>query len=344
MAYDINKSDGSLLVTVNDGKIEDTASSIKLVGKNYTGYGEFIAEDLIHMLEHFANTSAPSSPQIGQLWFDKSSNKLNVYDNSGNWKEIAQLVATGTEPNSSTRLTGDLWWDTANEVLYIWNGTKHVPVGIGSGSTSIRVVTILDTGGTPHICIANIHDNRFVSVMSGDSFTPANTELQPDNTLIVSEFPSIGKGVNMTNRADFKFRGTATVAEYADLAERYHSGKPLEPGTLVGIHSSIEYEIAETTSIASPWVFGVISTAPGVELNANAGGDDTHPFVALTGRVPCKVIGPIRKGQRLVSSATPGVAKGAAIGDTPWEAIFGRALENYDSEEVGIIEVVVGVK
>lgn len=344
MAYDINKSDGSLLVTVPDGSIEDTASSIKLIGKNYTGYGEFIAENLIHMLEHFASTSAPSSPQAGQLWFDKASNKLNVYDNNGNWKEIGQLVSTATEPNASTRLTGDLWWDTANEVLYIWNGTKHVPVGIGSGSTSVRIVNILDTGGTNHVCIAQIHDNRFVSVTSGDSFTPASTELQPDNTLIVSEFPTIGKGINMTNRQDFKFRGTATVAEYADLAERYHAGKVIEPGTLVGIHSSNEYEIEVVSSVASPWVFGVISTAPGVELNANAGTDATHPYVALAGRVPCKVVGPIRKGQRLVSSGIPGVAKGCAIGEAPWEAIFGRALENYDSTEVGIIEVVVGVK
>lgn len=349
MAYDINKTDGTLLVTVADGSVESSASSIKLIGKNYSGYGEFIAEDLIHMLEHFAETSAPSSPLTGQLWFDKSKNKLNVYDANANWKEIQNGVASATEPNASTRVTGDLWWDTVNNIMYVWDGTKHVPVGIGSGATGVRVVTILDTLGVSHICVVTQHNNRYVMIVSGDAFTPAASELQPDATTIVSEFPTIGKGENMTNRTDFKFRGTATVAEYADVAERYSANAELEPGTVVMIDHDGDSEVRAVDGHASPYVFGVVSTAPGIELNANAGTDATHPYIALAGRVPCKVIGPVHKGQKLVSAGEtkdgvqiPGVAKAVAFGQGFDDAKFAVALENYaDDETVGTIEVVI---
>ncbi len=69
MAYDINKRNGDLLVSVADGTLDST-TSIKLIGKNYVGYGEQIAEDFVHMLEHFANLTEPTNSIIGQLWFD----------------------------------------------------------------------------------------------------------------------------------------------------------------------------------------------------------------------------------------------------------------------------------
>jgi hypothetical protein len=350
MAYDINKSDGSLLVTVQDGSIESSASSIKLVGKNYSGYGEFIAEDLIHMLEHFAETTAPTSPITGQLWFNTAKNKINVYDSVGNWKEIGHVVATATEPNASTRVTGDLWWDTATNVLYVWNGTAHVPVGIGSGTTAVRIVQIEDTGGTTHTVIVEQHNNRFIKITSGDSFTPASSELQPDNTTIVSEFPTIGKGINMTNRTDFKFRGTATVAEYADVAERYQIKEEGSAGDVVMIDFDGDAEIRVADQHATPYVFGVISTAPALEMNASAGIDVTHPYIALAGRVPCKVIGPIAKGQKLIVAgvhpktqvAIPGVAKAVPWDGDKADSRFAVALEAYaDEDNVGTIEVVV---
>ncbi len=350
MAYDINKTDGSLLVTVQDGSIESSASSIKLVGKNYTGYGEFIAEDLIHMLENFSNPSAPSSPISGQCWFNTTTNKLNVYDAAGNWKELGHIVASATEPNAATRRTGDLWWDTATNSMFVWNGTAHVPVGIGSGTTSVRVVTIVDTGGTSHTCLVEQHNNRFVTIMSGDSFTPAASELQPDNTTIVSEFPTIGKGTNMTNRTDFKFRGTATVAEYADVAERYKIKAEGTAGDVVMIDYNGDAEIRIADEHASAYVFGVISTAPALEMNASAGTDATHPYIALAGRVPCKVIGPIQKGQKLVvagvhpktSVAIPGVAKAVPFDGSKMDSRFAVALEAYtDEDNIGTIEVVV---
>ena len=137
------------------------------------------------------------------------------------------------------------------------------------------------------------------------------------------------------------FDGTATQAEYADLAERYESDGEYDAGTVVKIGGT--KEITQTTSDCDVDVFGVISTAPAYMMNSAAGNNATHPYVALVGRVPVKVVGKVSKGQRLVSSSMPGVAR-AATGSEPCNAIIGRSLQNKQTDECEKIEIVVGLK
>ena len=138
--------------------------------------------------------------------------------------------------------------------------------------------------------------------------------------------------------------GTATTALYADLAELYTSDVAYEPGTVVKIGG--ESEVTQTTIEHCPEVFGIVSTHPAYLMNSGAEGL-TVP-VALEGRVPCKVIGEVRKGQRLVTSTEAGVARAIASYEKEvgmdWFRVVGRALENKDTLGVGLIEVVVGVK
>ena len=88
-------------------------------------------------------------------------------------------------------------------------------------------------------------------------------------------------------------------------------------------------------------VAGVISANPAFRMNCEAGEDSTHPYVALAGRVPCRVAGKIKKGNNMVTSGIPGVAV-AAVGDIKVGSMIGKALENYDSDHIGTIEVAVG--
>ena len=81
MAYTINKTDGTILATVADGTI-NTDTSITIVGKNYAGYGEFLNENMVKLLESGANTSQPSAPLTGQLWFDKTNGLLTISNTS----------------------------------------------------------------------------------------------------------------------------------------------------------------------------------------------------------------------------------------------------------------------
>lgn len=132
--------------------------------------------------------------------------------------------------------------------------------------------------------------------------------------------------------------GTSTLeATYADLAERYEADAIYKPGTVMVIGG--EKEVTKSTSRAHTSPAGIISTAPAFKMNYTAGTDETHPYVALKGRVPCKVVGPIEKGNRLVSSATPGHAEAWREGDSP-NAVIAVALENWNGEP-GVIEVMV---
>ena len=131
----------------------------------------------------------------------------------------------------------------------------------------------------------------------------------------------------------------ATSAQYADLAEMYVADTAYAPGTVVEFGG--DCEITTTTTTHSTQVAGIISTQPAYLMNATQTGE--YPLeVALVGRVPCRVVGTIRKGDRLVSSDLPGVAQALNIDLYQPGCIVGKALAEYNSTEPGVIEVAVG--
>jgi hypothetical protein len=133
------------------------------------------------------------------------------------------------------------------------------------------------------------------------------------------------------------FQGTATSARFADLAENYLGDNTYEPGTVIVFGG--QNEVTHSTEFMTTKIAGVVSTNPAHLMNAEMPGDFVVA-VALQGRVPCKVQGKINKGDMLVASDVPGVA---VANDNPkLGSVIGKALENYDSTEIGTIEVVVG--
>lgn len=132
------------------------------------------------------------------------------------------------------------------------------------------------------------------------------------------------------------FVGLATSARYADVAERYAADQEYQPGTVVVFGG--EYEITASSSENDTSVAGIISTDPAFLMNSDAGNDDTHPYVALVGRVPCKVFGPVRKGQLLTTGPN-----GAAVATSSpvLGSIVGKALEDHSGDSYGVIEVSV---
>ena len=135
--------------------------------------------------------------------------------------------------------------------------------------------------------------------------------------------------------------GSRLNATYADLAERFAADDVYEAGTVVSLGG--EKEITKVQYELSEDVFGVISDTAAYLMNAAAGNDDTHPAVAVSGRVPVKVTGSVKKGDRLVS-AGDGLARAAKKGEaTPFNTI-GRALEDKTSEGIGYVESFVAIK
>ena len=133
----------------------------------------------------------------------------------------------------------------------------------------------------------------------------------------------------------------ATTALYADVAERFASDEIYEPGTVVELGGSAE--ITRVQHDASETVFGVISTRPAFTMNGGAGDNDTHPPVAMTGRVPVKVTGIVNKGDRLIS-AGDGMARAAQPGEATSFNVIGRALTGKSTVEAGTVEAIVTIK
>lgn len=130
------------------------------------------------------------------------------------------------------------------------------------------------------------------------------------------------------------FRGVASSAQYADLAEKYEADALYEPATVVVFGG--ENEITTTTTLADTRVAGVISEYPAYIMNSLADGQP----VALRGKVPVKVVGVVRKGDLLVTGELAGSAV-VASGDYSPNAVFAKSLENKDSTDSGIVMAVI---
>ena len=470
MAYTINLTDGTIFAVIADGTI-NTDSSMTLVGKNYAGYGEFLDENFIHLLESGSNTTAPGDPLVGQLWWDKTNGLMKVYNGTA-FKVISAATASASAPTSN--VTGDLWFDTVNAQLKVYNGASFILVGpaftSGTGTSGAIVDTITDTSpGADHVVVKIFVNNTIVSIFSKDAtFTPAaalsgfstispglnmsttvagavfkgtatnadtldsldstafmrsNTNTSTTGTLSILNDTGLYVGGdsdgrlfvtgtdvylrNQTQDGDLIFQvndggstttvltidgatsslivngnitstggtisfGTGTVgvgniinnnsngvgnigssstyfntifakatsAEYADLAERFEADAAYPPGTVVMLGG--EKEITAAMEEATEEVFGVISTRPAYTMNGAAGNNDTHPPIAMTGRVPVLVVGQVRKGDRLISAGN-GLARAARQGEATAFNVIGRALTSKTSSDEGTVEAIVTI-
>lgn len=425
MPYILNKTNGSVVTTVQDASLDST-TDLTFLGRNYAGYGEIQNENFLKLLENFSNSTPPKKPIEGQLWFDSTTKKLNLYD-SINWKSISNLEVNSSNPkNNKIFVTGDLWYNNSESQLYAFNGSDFSLIGPPSGDDTkakwvgSREYSVESGLDSPKFNLKAVltESNEVISLVSAETYTvtnPAGAEKVPSFSVFgfqsvikkginligsdpvtgISEnngiyfwgsaahsllsntatFALSAQGVTFTNNSttDFVynlqffdgtgsstndifidrsgltynpysktlktsfFDGTATRSYYADLAERYESDNIYDHGTVVIIGGTKEITLTHTHGDIA--VAGVISTNPGYMMNSSAGDDKTHPYVALRGRVPCKVIGPVKKGNLLVTSSYPGYAEVMKTTDNP-NAILGKALENFDGTK-GIIEILV---
>ena len=142
MSYTVNNTRGSVVSTVNNNATA-SVGGITLIGKNYTGYGELIAEDFIKILENNANTTAPTGPLEGQLWWDTTNQSLKVYNSSTQWHPVTVHVGA-TYPHTATR--GALWFNTTTGQLNVnsdgtINGYQQLATASESSSAEVIVLT-----------------------------------------------------------------------------------------------------------------------------------------------------------------------------------------------------------
>jgi len=169
MSYTITLTDGSIFAVIPDGTI-NTDSSMTLVGKNYAGYGQFINDDIIRLLENGSNTTAPGAPLEGQLWWDQTTDTMKVY-NGTTFKVISGATASATAPSSN--VAGDLWYDSTNAQLNVYSGSAFILVGpaytAGTGVTGAIPATITDTNSVSHVVVELYVEDDIVGIISKDA-------------------------------------------------------------------------------------------------------------------------------------------------------------------------------
>jgi hypothetical protein len=126
MPYILNKTNGAILTTIEDASL-DVTTNLTFVGRNYSGYGEAVNENFLKLLENFANTTQPSKPVMGQLWFDTGSQQLKVCSDGKTFKGLANIYVQSTTPNLPKR--GDLWWDSTSKQLKSYDGATFLIIG-----------------------------------------------------------------------------------------------------------------------------------------------------------------------------------------------------------------------
>lgn len=262
MAYTINLTDGTVFATISDGTV-NTSSSMILVGKNYAGYGEFLDENFVHLLENGSNTTAPSAPLTGQLWWDKTNNLLKVY-NGSIFKTISAATASSTQPTSN--VTGDLWYDTVNQQVKVYTGSGFIVVGpaftSAEGTAGAVPETINDGGGTPHFVTTLYVNNVRVAIVSKDAnFTPA----APLN----STFPTIYTGMSLPTSGlggSAVFGGSATNSQ---LLDNLDSTDFMRATTNTATTGTVRVQNNAGLFVGSANVFNVNTTATDANVKSN---------------------------------------------------------------------------
>jgi hypothetical protein len=214
MAYKINNTFGTLLVTLADGTIDVATTDLTLIGKGYAGFGEKLNENLVKLLENFNNTTAPSKKVQGQMWYDKTNNQINVYTGS-KWKPVGSTTNSASAPSNAVQ--GDMWLDTSNTQLYVYTGSAWTLIGpttvAGSGVTQVIAETAPDDTGVNQSYLKLVSNDTVVGVVSNLAFTPSSTDTT-SSALIAAGFATVAQGFQLSTAvASAKFRGTATDSD-----------------------------------------------------------------------------------------------------------------------------------
>lgn len=220
MPYTINKYNGAQITVVADGTIDNTLD-IKMIGKNYAGYGEVQNENFLFLLENFSNTAPPPRPLSGQVWYDSANSKLKFYDGS-KFRTTGGAETGGVPPTGLS--SGDFWFDTANDQLYAWNGSQYVLIGpqgvAGSATTQMRSRSVRDTLGSNHPIIEAISNGITIFIVSSDADFTLDDVTNP-----ITGFAKIHRGVTLTytnnddsnnigqTTSSHRFWGTATDSD-----------------------------------------------------------------------------------------------------------------------------------
>ena len=210
MSYQINKSDGSLLVDLIDGIVDNNSTDLTLIGRNYVGFGEQFNENFVKLLENFAAGFAPSNPIRGQIWYDTNNGRIKVYNGEDFETAGAPIVSSDTP----TLTEGDLYINPFTKQLFFATSPSSGPILAGpiyteqQGESGFKIRTITDTLERERTVAELYLAGQLVAILSNQEFTP-----NPSASLPAELSGNILKGFNFIDETGFVYHGTAKLAQ-----------------------------------------------------------------------------------------------------------------------------------
>ena len=336
-SYDLVKSDQvTVLTSISDGLVDNTHASLTFVGKNVFNYGQIQNKNFLQLLENFASGAVPPLPLAGQLWYDTGINSLKVYD-STRWNQLPKVVYSTT---ATSQASGDLWYNTTAGQLFVKAGSTYTLIG---PKTAANTAEALETAvningvsfdGSQSITVSStttysLSTGSFIvgSTFNGSTATTWSVNTGQEGSPTPSTVVARNAAGNIWYNVGY---GIASSARYADLAEMYLADAEYEVGTVVMVGGEKEITSAQTGFRA----LGVVSGKPAYLMNEGLEGGTA---VALKGRVPVKVFGPVNKGDRL-EAVNDGLATASADNSNN---VFAIALESNTNLKINLIEAVI---
>jgi hypothetical protein len=289
---------------------------------NITG-GNILSGGLVSVTGNVTGGNIIASALVQAVTLSSSGNVQG-----GNLRTTGLISATGNI-DSAANIAGSFFLGNGSQLTGLSAAVSVTK--ITNGSTEINAGT---PGGNANVTIGGIGN---VAVFTTSGAVMIGLTVPSIDKSGANATGNIGSSSNYFNRVF----ATATTALYADVAERFAADEELAPGTVVELGGA--KEITRSKLDLSEKVFGVISTRPAHLMNSGAGEDDTHPPVAMTGRVPVQVVGTVSKGDRLVSAGN-GIARAALPGEATAFNVIGRSLVDKPTPEQSTIEAIVTIK
>lgn len=212
MSYTINNSDGTLLTTIADGSYDATSSSLFLPGPNFLGYGQHLNENLVGLLENFAGNTAPSgTSQIGQLWYNKSAQTLNVFVGpTQGYVNVTGLTISSTQP--ANPIAGNTWYNSSTGQLYFFDGSAWSLIGPTytktqglSGAIPVAIGDANAVGITHNILQLQYGSTVLATISSDAAFAPSPA---------ISGFSVINPGITISSHINYLSYGNTQVGQY----------------------------------------------------------------------------------------------------------------------------------
>jgi hypothetical protein len=336
MGYIINRYNGTVLTTVEDGTVNLT-TEVKFVGKNFAGYGETQNENFLHLMENFANPTPPGKPLSGMIWFDSTTNKIKFYDGV-RWRTTGSAEVNTVQPIGNVE--GDLWWNSATKQLYARSADGEW-VLVGPQTTALGTTQFISRLINGFNELGTLSQYAIIEAVLSDGVNENTTLLISNDDFTIAPEDDIANFTNFVKKgitlADTDEEGISTETLFWGTAS---NALKLEGFSASDFINKLDLDFPDSVTIDNILFLGRESKAPGVTGGSNEIGvvqntaTSTISFI-INNSVPVKVLNISPNGLTPAQNLTFNLGTSSLRWNEVHANLFKGIADNADALKVG---------